>query len=95
MPSNVGGLVYGTITVAALLAAERAQRETYPETVGAVLIAIALLWVAHAYAEYTAVSTGAKTFVVTGQRVVGTGTAHRIRAGASRPTFLTVTLLPV
>jgi hypothetical protein len=54
MPSNVGGLVYGTITVAALLAAERAQRETYPETVGAVLIAIALLWVAHAYAEYTA-----------------------------------------
>jgi hypothetical protein len=54
MPFNVGGLVYGTITVAALLAAESAQRETYPETVGAVLIALALYWLAHAYAAYTA-----------------------------------------
>jgi hypothetical protein len=54
MPSNVGGLVYGTITVAALLAAESAQRETYPETVGAVLIALALYWLAHSYADYTA-----------------------------------------
>jgi hypothetical protein len=54
MPFNVGGLVYGTITVAALLAAETAQSETYPETVGAVLIALALYWLAHAYADYTA-----------------------------------------
>jgi hypothetical protein len=54
MPFNLAGLVYGTITVAALLAAESAQRETYPETVGAVLIALALYWLAHAYAAYTA-----------------------------------------
>jgi hypothetical protein len=54
MHSNVGGLVYGTIAVAALLAAESAQRETYAETVGAVLIALALYWLAHSYAEYTA-----------------------------------------
>jgi hypothetical protein len=46
-----------------------------------------------AYCEYTAVASGAKSFVLTGQRVSGTGN-HRIRAGSSRPTFLTVTLIP-
>lgn len=52
MPSNLGALVYGTIAVAALLAAESAQRETYPDTVGAVLIALALYWLAHSYADF-------------------------------------------
>jgi len=42
------------------------------------------------YVEYTAVATGAKIFVVTGQRTVGTGTAHRIRASSSRPAYLRV-----
>jgi hypothetical protein len=51
--SNPGGLVYGTITVGALLAAESAQRETYGETVAAVLIALVLYWFAHSYAEFT------------------------------------------
>jgi hypothetical protein len=54
MLSNAGGLVYGTITVGALLAAESAKRETYPETVGAVLVALALYWIAHAYSDFTA-----------------------------------------
>jgi MFS family permease len=54
MRSNPGGLVYGTITVGALLAAESAQRETYLETVGAVVIALVLYWLAHSYAEFTA-----------------------------------------
>jgi hypothetical protein len=54
MRSNPAGLVYGTITVGALLAAESAQRETYLETVGAVLIALVLYWLAHSYAQFTA-----------------------------------------
>jgi hypothetical protein len=54
MRSNPGGLVYGTITVGALLAAESAQQETYLETVGAVVIALVLYWLAHSYAEFTA-----------------------------------------
>lgn len=54
MPFNPGGLVYGTIAVGALLAAESTQRETYPETVGAVLMALALYWLARSYAEFTA-----------------------------------------
>jgi hypothetical protein len=44
-------------------------------------------WQAHAYAEWTAPSTGNKTIVLTGQRSIGTGTAHRIRASGSAPAF--------
>jgi hypothetical protein len=54
MSLNPVGLIYGTITVGALLAAESAQSETYPETVGAVLIALAIYWLARSYAEFTA-----------------------------------------
>lgn len=42
--------------------------------------------------EYTAVATGAKTFVLTGQRNNGAGN-HQIRAGATRPTTLVVDML--
>lgn len=47
-------------------------------------------WQAHIYTEWTASSTASKTFVLTGQRSAGTGTAHRIRASASAPGFLYV-----
>lgn len=42
--------MYGTITVAALLAAESARHETYLETVGAVAAVMVLYWLAHSYA---------------------------------------------
>jgi len=54
LPADAGALVYGTITVAVVLDAEYARNETYLETVGAVLIAMALYWLAHSYAEFTA-----------------------------------------
>ncbi len=50
MFSAPGPLVYGTLTVAALLAAESARHETYPETVGAVAVVMLLYWLAHSYA---------------------------------------------
>jgi hypothetical protein len=50
---NPSGAVYGTIAVAALLAAESARRETYPKTVAAVLVTLLLYWLAHSYAEFT------------------------------------------
>jgi hypothetical protein len=53
MPENPGGLVYGTILVATLLAAESAKSETYGETIGAVAIALVVYWLANAYAAYT------------------------------------------
>jgi hypothetical protein len=48
---NPGGAVYGIIAVGALLAAEGSVRETYPETVGSVAIAIVMYWLAEAYAH--------------------------------------------
>ncbi len=53
MPANPAGLVYGTISVAALLAAESARQETYARTVGAVSITIVLYWLAHSYSQFT------------------------------------------
>jgi hypothetical protein len=45
------GVVYGLITVGALLAAESGLKDTYPETVGSTAIAMTLYWFAHAYAD--------------------------------------------
>jgi hypothetical protein len=52
MPTNPGRLVYGTIAVGALLAAESAKRETYARTVLAVAITLMLYWLAHSYSEF-------------------------------------------
>ena len=53
MPTNPAGLVYGTIAVGALLAAESARQETYPRTIIAVAIALILYWLTYSYAEFT------------------------------------------
>jgi hypothetical protein len=53
MRGNPAGLVYGTIAVGALLAAESARRETYAKTVSSVAITLLIYWLAHSYAEYT------------------------------------------
>lgn len=47
-------------------------------------------WTFHMYGEWTATTTGNKTIVVTGQRLIGTGTAHRIRASGIAPAYLFV-----
>ena len=46
--------VEGTVIVGALLAAESAHDETYPETVIAVALALVLYVVAHTYAQFAA-----------------------------------------
>ena len=53
MRLDAGGLVYGTIVVATLLAAESARSETYGQTVGAVILAVLTYWLAVTYAHYT------------------------------------------
>ncbi len=53
MPDNPGGLVYGAILVATLLAAEITKRENYLKTVGAVVIALLIYWLSISYSEYT------------------------------------------
>ena len=54
MPVNVARVVYGTVAVGALLAAENPEQETYAETLASVLIALLIYWMAHSYAELTA-----------------------------------------
>lgn len=49
---NAGGLVYGAILVATLLAAENARRETYLKSVAAVVLTLLAYWLSLAYAEY-------------------------------------------
>jgi len=53
MQPNAGGIVYGTIVVATLLAAESAQNETYGKTIGAVVLAMLTYWLAVSYAHYS------------------------------------------
>lgn len=52
MLPNPGGVVYGTLTIGALLAAESAVRETYAATVGAVALAMLVYSLAHSYSEF-------------------------------------------
>jgi len=49
--TNPAGAIYGMIAIGALLAAESGLRETYLETLASALIALALYWLAHAYAD--------------------------------------------
>jgi hypothetical protein len=44
-------VIYGVITVGALLAVESGQHESYLDTIGSALIALWLYWLAHAYAD--------------------------------------------
>lgn len=48
---NPAGVIYGIIVIGALLAAESGRHETYLDTVASTLIAAALYWLAHAYAN--------------------------------------------
>jgi hypothetical protein len=50
---NPSGLVYGTIAVGAVLAAESTRRDTFGDTIGATVLVLALYWIAHAYARVT------------------------------------------
>lgn len=50
---NLAAVVYGTITVGALLAAESAGSETYLETIAAVVLALLVYWLAHSYSGLT------------------------------------------
>lgn len=50
---NPAGVVYGTIAVGTVLAAESARRDTFPDTIGATVLVLLLYWMAHTYAGVT------------------------------------------
>ena len=82
---NAGGVVFGVITVGALMAAESGRHETYLDTVASALIATILYWLAHAYAELLGLrlATGERLTAVT----LGRALAHdwAIVRGAAIP----------
>jgi len=51
---NPAAAIYGVLTIGALLTAETGLHEKYIDTVGSALIAVALYWLAHAYATMVA-----------------------------------------
>jgi hypothetical protein len=50
---NPAGVVYGTIAVGTVLAAESARRDTFPDTIVATVLVLLLYWLAHTYAGVT------------------------------------------
>lgn len=48
---NAAGVVYGVITVGALMAAESGRHESYLDALASAVVATLLYWLAHAYAD--------------------------------------------
>jgi hypothetical protein len=48
---NAAGVVYGVITVGALMAAESGRHESYVDAIASAVFATLLYWLAHAYAD--------------------------------------------
>lgn len=48
---NAAGVVYGVITIGALMAAESGRHESYLDLLASALVATLLFWLAHAYAD--------------------------------------------
>ncbi len=48
---NPAGVVFGVITIGAVLAAESGQHETYVDALGSGLVTIVLYWLAHTYSD--------------------------------------------
>lgn len=53
MFANHRAIVYGMITIGAVLAVESARSETFSRTLEGVAVALLMYWLAHSYSEYT------------------------------------------
>lgn len=51
---NPGGVVYGVLAIATVIAAESTRRETFAKLLAGSLVALALYWAAHAYSHHWA-----------------------------------------
>jgi hypothetical protein len=49
--ANTAGVVYGLVTAETLLAVESDHGEPYPQAVASLALALAIYWLAHAYAD--------------------------------------------
>jgi hypothetical protein len=53
LTANPAGVIFGTITIGAVLAGENAKGETVATSVEAALLVVALFWVVHAWSDDT------------------------------------------
>jgi positive regulator of sigma E activity len=83
---NPSAQIYGTLAVAALLAAESTRQETLSDTIGAVAVTLLLYWLAHAYA------TALAERLATGQRW---SVGHLIRIGTHEWALIKGAALPL
>lgn len=70
---NAAGVVYGVITVGALMAAESGRHESYIDAIASAVFATLLFWLAHAYADLVGrrLDTGEALTVRTLARALG------------------------
>lgn len=58
---NPAGVVYGTLAVGAVLAAESTVRDTFSETIEATFLALVMYWLAHTYTDVVGQRLGSKS----------------------------------
>src|SRR3954447_22675941 len=70
---NAAGVVYGVITVGALMAAESGRHESYVDAIASAVFATLLYWLAHAYADLLGrrLETGERLSVAALARALG------------------------
>ncbi len=89
---NPSGLVYGTIAVGAVLAAQSTRRDTFADTIGATVLILCLYWLAHSYATVT--GQRLKTRQTLSARALGRSLLHEgtIVKGAALPVAVLLVL---
>jgi hypothetical protein len=78
-------VVYGTIVIGALLAAESPRHDTYLDTLASTVIAAALYWLAHAYANVLGRRLAQHERLTAGGLVRALGRDWAIMRGAALP----------
>jgi hypothetical protein len=82
---NPSGVIYGTITAGALLAAESTRSETMPEAIASAAVALVLYWLAHTYSAALGARLGSGQAWSAGQLVRISGHEAGILKGATLP----------
>jgi hypothetical protein len=82
---NPAGVVYGTILVGALIAAESGVHDGYPDKVGSTMLALAIYWLAHSYSTVLGRRLSHQEHLTAGALARALGHDWSIVRGASIP----------
>jgi hypothetical protein len=82
---NPAGVVYGTILIGALIAAESGAREGYLDMVGSTMLALGIFWLAHSYSTILGRRLARQEHLTVGALARALGHEWSIVRGASVP----------